>query len=146
MNESVVATGSWWFGEATHAPTDVRGTRRTYRQSDRCVFEEFLGLTVACARCHDHKFDAISTKDYYALAGYLQSSRRQLAMLDPGGKIVAGAAELRSLQAEASRGLGKLDTGSPADFLPGDDRIVRRGDAGGVDDERRGVSGEADGI
>ncbi len=29
----------------------------------------FLGLTVSCARCHDHKFDPIPTKDYYALAG-----------------------------------------------------------------------------
>ena len=29
----------------------------------------FLGLTVACARCHDHKFDPITTKDYYAIAG-----------------------------------------------------------------------------
>src|SRR5262249_62428692 len=28
-----------------------------------------LGLTVACARCHDHKFDPIPTEDYYALAG-----------------------------------------------------------------------------
>ena len=34
----------------------------------------FLGLTVACARCHDHKFDPISTKDYYALAGVFASS------------------------------------------------------------------------
>ena len=30
----------------------------------------FLGLTVSCARCHDHKFDAISQRDYYALAGF----------------------------------------------------------------------------
>ena len=34
----------------------------------------FLGVTVACARCHDHKFDAISTADYYSLSGFLQSS------------------------------------------------------------------------
>jgi cytochrome c553 len=34
----------------------------------------FLGLTVACARCHDHKFDPISQKDYYALAGIFASS------------------------------------------------------------------------
>eukprot|EP00913_Durusdinium_trenchii_P008842 g8308.t1 len=34
-----------------------------------------LGLTVACARCHDHKFDPIPTKDYYALAGIFRSTR-----------------------------------------------------------------------
>jgi mono/diheme cytochrome c family protein len=34
----------------------------------------FLGLTVACARCHDHKFDPITTQDYYALAGVFKSS------------------------------------------------------------------------
>lgn len=35
----------------------------------------FLGLTVACARCHDHKFDAIPTTDYYALAGIFMSTK-----------------------------------------------------------------------
>jgi len=39
-------------------------------------------MTVACARCHDHKFDAISTRDYYALAGYLQSSRPDRAFVE----------------------------------------------------------------
>jgi hypothetical protein len=34
-----------------------------------------LGLTVACARCHDHKFDPIPTRDYYALAGVFASTR-----------------------------------------------------------------------
>jgi hypothetical protein len=34
----------------------------------------FLGLTVSCARCHDHKFDPISTRDYYALAGIFKST------------------------------------------------------------------------
>jgi Protein of unknown function (DUF1553)/Protein of unknown function (DUF1549)/Planctomycete cytochrome C len=38
------------------------------------VSRGFLGLTVACARCHDHKFDPISTKDYYALAGVFAST------------------------------------------------------------------------
>jgi hypothetical protein len=36
----------------------------------------FLGLTVACARCHDHKYDPITTQDYYALAGVFASLRQ----------------------------------------------------------------------
>lgn len=35
----------------------------------------FLGLTVSCARCHDHKFDPIPTRDYYALAGIFRSTQ-----------------------------------------------------------------------
>src|SRR5262249_43900793 len=34
-----------------------------------------LGLTISCARCHDHKFDPISQRDYYALYGVFQSTR-----------------------------------------------------------------------
>lgn len=39
------------------------------------VTRGLLGLTVACARCHDHKFDPIPTEDYYALAGVFASTR-----------------------------------------------------------------------
>ncbi len=39
------------------------------------VTKSVIGLTVACARCHDHKFDPIATKDYYALAGIFKSTR-----------------------------------------------------------------------
>lgn len=35
----------------------------------------YLGLTVGCARCHDHKFDPIPQSDYYALAGFFESTR-----------------------------------------------------------------------
>src|SRR5213075_821464 len=38
------------------------------------VTKGFLGLTVTCARCHDHKFDPIPTKDYYSLHGVFASS------------------------------------------------------------------------
>ena len=39
------------------------------------VGKSVIGLTIACARCHDHKFDPVSTKDYYALAGIFKSTR-----------------------------------------------------------------------
>ncbi len=89
INESILGTGFWFLGEATHGPVDVKGDEagRIDNQID-VMSKTFLGLTVACARCHDHKFDAISTDDYYALSGFLQSSRRQDVMLDPHRKIL----------------------------------------------------------
>ncbi len=74
-NESVLGTGFWFLGEWIHSPVDIRldETDRVDNQID-VMCKTFLGLTVACARCHDHKFDAISTRDYYSLAGYLHSS------------------------------------------------------------------------
>ena len=50
------------------------------------VSRGLLGLSVGCARCHDHKFDPISTKDYYGLVGVFASTSpaiRPLAALDP---------------------------------------------------------------
>ena len=50
------------------------------------VLRGVLGLTVACARCHDHKFDPISTRDYYGLASVFASTvavRRPIAKVDP---------------------------------------------------------------
>ena len=39
------------------------------------IFRGFLGQTIGCARCHDHKFDPIPTRDYYALAGILRNTK-----------------------------------------------------------------------
>lgn len=39
------------------------------------IGKAFLGQTIGCARCHDHKFDAIPTRDYYALAGIFRSTK-----------------------------------------------------------------------
>ena len=75
FNESVLGTGFWFLGEWVHSPVDIRKD-----EADRfdnmldVTSKTFLGVTVACARCHDHKFDAISTADYYSLSGFLQSS------------------------------------------------------------------------
>ena len=52
------------------------------------VTRSFLGLTVACARCHDHKFDPITSRDYYALAGVFASTR--MVNKTPDGKTLDG--------------------------------------------------------
>ena len=49
----------------------------------------FLGLTVACARCHDHKFDPVPTKDYYALAGIYAGTKLSDAPLGSADELKA---------------------------------------------------------
>jgi len=52
------------------------------------VSRGLLGMTVACARCHDHKFDPILTKDYYGLVGMFASTMRvQRPMFDVDSQI-----------------------------------------------------------
>jgi hypothetical protein len=75
FNESILGTGFWFLGEWVHSPVDVRKDEADRFDNMLDVMSKtFLGVTVACARCHDHKFDAISSNDYYALSGFLQSS------------------------------------------------------------------------
>jgi len=85
FNESILGTGFWWLGEGTHSPVDLLQDEADRIDNQIDVFgKAFLGLGLGCARCHDHKFDAISTKDYYALAGFLRSSRyQQTALANP---------------------------------------------------------------
>jgi hypothetical protein len=83
FNESVIGTGFWFLGESKHSPVDIRGDEAERVDNQIDVFgKTFLGLTLGCARCHDHKFDAISTKDYYALCGFVQSARYDVACVD----------------------------------------------------------------
>lgn len=75
-NLSVIGTGFFWLGEGKHSPVDLREEQagRIDNQID-VLGKTFLGLTLACARCHDHKFDPILSRDYYSLFGMLMSTR-----------------------------------------------------------------------
>ncbi len=122
INESLLGTGFWFLGEEVHSPVDIRKDE-TDRMDNRIdvVSKTFLGLTVACARCHDHKFDAISQRDYYALAGYaISSSYRQIRVdtYEHHRQIAVELDELRSrsrqettkaIRAAILPGLAKLD-------------------------------------
>jgi len=65
-----IGLGPWYYDNGS-----VEVTRADERH-DRVdvVSRGFLGLTVACARCHDHKYDPIPQRDYYALAGVFLNS------------------------------------------------------------------------
>ena len=60
----------------------------------------FLGLTVACARCHDHKYDPIPTTDYYALAGVFASSEYVEAPAAPKEQVEAYEKGQAAIQAK----------------------------------------------
>lgn len=114
FNESILGTGFWYLNEATHAPTDVLADESDHQANQIDVYSKaFLGLTVSCARCHDHKFDAISTADYYALTGYLHSSARTERSMDPGGARASVAAKQRELLAKADATLTPTSPAPP---------------------------------
>ncbi|MBI5757991.1 MAG: PSD1 domain-containing protein [Planctomycetales bacterium] len=71
----VIATGFLMIGPKALAETDKEQTRIDIVDEQLDVTSRaFLGLTLACARCHDHKFDPLPTTDYYALAGVFRSA------------------------------------------------------------------------
>jgi len=112
-NDSITATGFFWMHEGKQTPVDIR-----QEQADRIdnqidvLGKALLGQTVACARCHDHKFDAITTRDYYALAGYLKSSRYQQAFLDPPERLTDKIEKIALLRA-------KIDAAARAELASG---------------------------
>jgi hypothetical protein len=88
-----------------------------------------MGLTVACARCHDHKFDPITMKDYYALHGVLNSSaeppeppllkpvQRDAAFAEFEKAKAAAEAELARFRAENERSLITNQHARVGDYL-----------------------------
>lgn len=74
-DEQIVATGFLTLGSKVLGEGDKElfALNLIDEQID-VTSRAFLGLTVSCARCHDHKFDPIPTRDYYALAGIFGST------------------------------------------------------------------------
>ncbi len=109
FNESIIATGFWHLGEWVHSPVDIRQDECDRQDNQIDTFgKTFLGMTIACARCHDHKFDAISQRDYYATAGFLQSSAYRLARFETLDHNREIAKQLHALREKSGKELAKL--------------------------------------
>jgi hypothetical protein len=102
--ESPLGTTQFWFNEVLNSATDSEKSRADDVDNQIDVAgKTFLGLTVACARCHDHKFDPIPTADYYALAGVFRSTDLREAVLDSperAAKIADLSRRIRELQGQ----------------------------------------------
>jgi hypothetical protein len=122
FNESILGTGFWFLGEEVHSPVDT-GQDEADRLDNKIdvLTKTFLGLTVACARCHDHKFDAISTRDYYALAGFLESSGYRLARFDT---LEHNRGIARNLEQLRERSRPPIQRALAESLRPGVDRIA----------------------
>ena len=89
--------GPWYYDNGA-----VEITRADERH-DRvdAVSRGLLGLTVGCARCHDHKYDPIPTKDYYALAGVFLNTEYHEYPLAPKAVVEERQGEGEAARAEA---------------------------------------------
>ncbi|MEI6340743.1 MAG: DUF1549 and DUF1553 domain-containing protein [Verrucomicrobiota bacterium] len=102
-NESVLATGWAFLGEEVHSPVDIRQDECDRMDNKLDVLTKtFLGLTVACARCHDHKFDPIRQRDYYALAGVIRGAAYRQVRFDTDLVHAQAARTLATMRTQAT--------------------------------------------
>lgn len=118
---NLVATGFLAIGSKPNANGNANFRMDLVADQIEVVTTSIMGLTVACARCHDHKYDPVPTADYYALAGIFDSSETlygatgntmggapptELLVLDPNAKPEAKDPDAKDNDS-ASQGKGK---------------------------------------
>ncbi len=106
INESRIGPAHWRMVFHGFAPTDALDEKVRFTDDQINAFSKaFLGLTVSCARCHDHKFDAISQRDYYALFGILASCRPGRVAIDTDEQLNRNREQLAELKPQIRRAL-----------------------------------------
>ncbi|MEM1069918.1 MAG: DUF1553 domain-containing protein [Planctomycetota bacterium] len=101
INESAIGTSHWRMVFHGFAPTDALDEKVRFVDDQINAFTKaFLGLTVSCARCHDHKLEAIRQADNYALIGILGSCRPARPVIDSRDRQRTNYQELSRLKSE----------------------------------------------
>jgi len=109
LNESIIATAHYRFVEHGYQPVDPWEDRVKWTDNQvDVVSKAFMGLTVSCARCHDHKFDAISQTDYYSLFGTLYGARPTQRAIDAPARLETNKAALVETKADIRRRLADV--------------------------------------
>lgn len=110
FQESVIGTGFYRFGEVNHDDC-ISLLELGYDILDNQIdtlTKAFQATTVACSRCHDHKLDAVSSRDYYALLGVLRNSRLVAHTVDSPDVNMAAAERLRAMKTDLRRELATV--------------------------------------
>ena len=107
INESLIGPMFYQMGEKRHGDSlKFNGIHQEALDNKIDAFSKaFQAMTVACARCHDHKLDAISQRDYYGLAGVFMSSRWVANTLDTKERNRKTLEELPRLKAKLRQAL-----------------------------------------
>ena len=102
FHESLIGPLFYHMGEHRHGDSlDFNGIHQEMINNKIDAFSKaFLANTVACARCHDHKLDAISQRDYYALAAVFMTPRWTSRVIDVPGKHDELIEKLKQLRGE----------------------------------------------
>lgn len=110
IDESLAGTMFFRLGENRHGDSAMfDGIHQEMLDNQIDAFgKTFLATTIACARCHDHKIDAVSQRDYYALAGVFMSSRWVTQTLDTPRRNGEILNQLRSIKREMRARLAKV--------------------------------------
>ncbi|MBC7821856.1 MAG: DUF1553 domain-containing protein, partial [Planctomycetaceae bacterium] len=103
--ERLPALGYLALGPVYYKDAGCAGKAESDEVDDRIdtLCRGFLGLTVSCARCHDHKFDPIPTQDYYALAGVFASTQYREAPLAADDIVQQYDARAEALKGQEKR-------------------------------------------
>lgn len=106
FNESAIGPAHLRMVELGFVPVDALDDQVKVVDNQIDVYSKaFLGLTVSCARCHNHKFDAISQEDFYALYGIFVSSRPGQVLIDSPEHLNKNRDELSKLKQTIRDGL-----------------------------------------
>ena len=99
VNESALGTGHYRMVQHGYVPTDAleEQVRFADNQIDT-LSKAVLGLTLSCARCHHHKFDPLSQRDFYGWYGILASCRPAIITVDTAERRQRHRAELARLK------------------------------------------------
>lgn len=123
------ALGYFSLGPVYYADAGCAPKAKADEYDDRIdtLTRGILGLTVSCARCHDHKFDPITMHDYYALAGIFASTEYVEVPLAPAEQVKAyedaqaaikeSEQQLKTAEADAARRAGEAFATRTADYL-----------------------------